>query len=222
MIVIEPFGDEALLVTLGDAVDEGTNDRVHWLSAALTAARGNDPASSSPVPAYASLLVPYDPLVLDVQTASDHVRSVVDAMPDHVGSKPSGSSKPIEIGVRYGGADGPDLLAVAELTGLSPAQVVDVHVSTVYRVFMLGFMPGFAYLGVLPQEISVPRRPSPRERVPAGSVAVAECQTAVYPSATPGGWQLIGRTDASLWDPDRQPPTLLAPGQRVRFVPLRG
>jgi KipI family sensor histidine kinase inhibitor len=128
--------------------------------------------------------------------------------------------EPLPITVRYGGEDGPDMAAVAERTGLTPAQVVDAHASTVYRVYLVGFVPGFAYLGVLPPELVLPRREEPRVRVPRGSVAIAARQTAVYPSETPGGWHLIGRSDATLWDIDREPPALLEPGQRVRFVPV--
>ena len=131
------------------------------------------------------------------------------------------ASPPIEIAVRYGGADGPDLEAVADLHGLRPADVADLHASAPYRVLFLGFAPGFGYLAGLPPSLSTPRRASPRERVPAGSVGIAGEQTAVYPLAMPGGWQLIGRTDAVLFDPTRDPPALLRPGAAVRFVPAR-
>ncbi len=99
---------------------------------------------------------------------------------------------------------------------------MELHASVTYRVFLLGFVPGFAYLGTLPEALALPRRGSPRSRVPAGSVAIAGRQTAVYPSATPGGWHLIGRTDARMWDVTAESPSLLRPGQRVRFVPLGG
>jgi KipI family sensor histidine kinase inhibitor len=108
---------------------------------------------------------------------------------------------------------------VAERTSLTPEQVVEAHASVDYACFFLGFTPGFGYLGVLPPELELPRRDEPRTRVPAGSVAIAGRQTAVYPSPTPGGWHLIGHTDAVLWDVHRDPPALLTPGDRVRFVP---
>ena len=120
--------------------------------------------------------------------------------------------------MRYGGEDGPDLEAVAELVGLTPAHVVEIHSSVLYRAYMLGFSPGFAYLGVLPPELEVPRLGTPRQRVPSGSVAIAGRQTAVYPQATPGGWQLIGRTEAELWNPSREQPALIRAGDTVRFV----
>ena len=122
--------------------------------------------------------------------------------------------------MRYGGADGPDLDAVADRLGLAPAHVVELHASVEYRVFVLGFAPGFAYLGRLPAELLVPRRDQPRPRVPPGSVAIAGWQTAIYPASTPGGWHLIGRTDAVVWDARRSDPALLVAGDRVRFEPV--
>jgi KipI family sensor histidine kinase inhibitor len=128
---------------------------------------------------------------------------------------------PLEIPVRYGGADGPDLDAVAELTGLSAAEVVELHAAAPLRVLFLGFAPGFGYLGPLPAALVVPRRATPRTRVPPGSVAIAGPHAAVYPVESPGGWHLLGRTSLALWDPNRTPPATLRPGDRVRFVPER-
>ena len=125
----------------------------------------------------------------------------------------------IEIPVQYGGDAGPDLADVAALAELSTSDVVDLHRGAEYRVFFLGFAPGFAYLGPLPEPIATPRLATPRERVPAGSVGIAGAQTAVYPFAMPGGWRIIGRTDAPMWDLTRDSPSLLRPGDRVRFVP---
>jgi KipI family sensor histidine kinase inhibitor len=113
--------------------------------------------------------------------------------------------------------DGPDLSEVAQRTGMTPESVIDIHCSREYRVYMLGFAPGFAYLGDLDQRLALPRRESPRKRVSKGSVAIAEAQTAVYPSSTPGGWHLIGRTEVTMFDPTRDPPATLAVGDRVRF-----
>ncbi|MFV2065082.1 MAG: allophanate hydrolase subunit 1, partial [Chloroflexota bacterium] len=114
----------------------------------------------------------------------------------------------------------PDLEEVAARTGLSVEAVVDAHSGTTYRVFMLGFAPGFAYLGTLPASLQLPRRAEPRLRVPSGSVAIAAAQTAVYPHSTAGGWHLLGRTDTVLWDRSAEPPARLRPGDRVRFVPV--
>ena len=124
-----------------------------------------------------------------------------------------------EIGVRYGGEDGPDLAAVAEYAGLSPRQVVERHAAGEYRVAMLGFAPGFPYLLGLDPRIAMPRLSTPRQRVEAGSVGIGGTQAGIYPRSGPGGWRIIGRTDAVLFDPARDPPSLLAPGDRVRFVP---
>ena len=121
--------------------------------------------------------------------------------------------------MRYGGDDGPDLDAVAMECGLSVDRVIELHVATAYEVLFAGFAPGFAYLGELPAELRVPRLATPRTRVPAGSVAIAGAMAAIYPQASPGGWRLLGRTDARLFDPTAMHPALLRPGDRVRFVP---
>jgi inhibitor of KinA len=218
---VVPFGDQALLAVLGETVDESVNARVHALAAAVRAERGASGIPwGEPVPGYASLLVPYDVrrlTLVDAQRRLD--RLVEEALradtPLDVADLPVAT-----IPVRYGGEDGPDLAEVARRTGLSESQVVELHVSVAYRVFLLGFVPGFAYLGTLPEELALPRRDTPRLRVPAGSVAIAERQTAVYPTATPGGWHLIGRTDVRMWDAAAESPSLLRPGQRVRFVPM--
>jgi KipI family sensor histidine kinase inhibitor len=212
-VIIEPHGDAALLVVFGDRIDPKINRRVHAASAVVRAAAG---PWSTPVPAYASLLVGYDPLRVSFDEARSALRELLAPLDD--ADIAEGSGPLIEIPVRYGGEDGPDLDAVAERCGLTPAQVVEAHLSVVYRAYMLGFSPGFAYLGELPAELELPRRDTPRQRVPAGSVAIAGRQTAVYPQSTPGGWHLIGRTDVSLWDPSRPAPALITAGAAVRFV----
>lgn len=130
-------------------------------------------------------------------------------------------SRFIEIPVVYGGAAGPDLAVVAAHCGLSEKQVVELHSSVEYVVWFLGFQPGFPYLGSLPEQLHTPRRAEPRLHVPAGSVGIGGPQTGVYPLATPGGWQLIGHTSLSLFDPERDEPILLRPGDSVRFVPQK-
>lgn len=126
----------------------------------------------------------------------------------------------IEIPVTYGGTHGPDLEAVAQHTGLTPAEVIQRHTAAEYVVFFLGFQPGFAYLGGLDTALHTPRRVAPRLEVPAGSVGIGGAQTGIYPSSSPGGWQLIGRTAVPLFDPTRTPATYLLPGDRVRFTPM--
>ena len=224
---VEPFGDAALLVVLGEHVNRAVNDRVHRLALGLDVRAARMPGLGVTVPAYASVLVPFDPLVL----AEADVRGVIaDALRAAGGAvaaeEPAAAAGPAaELGpvthvpVRYGGADGPDLAEVAARTGLAEDDVVRLHAGAEYRVFCVGFVPGFPYLGMLPEELALPRRPTPRLRVPAGSVAIAGRQTGIYPSDTPGGWHVIGRTDLAAWDPHRDPPALLEPGARVRFVP---
>ncbi|MCT4700744.1 5-oxoprolinase subunit PxpB [Enterobacteriaceae bacterium H20N1] len=130
-------------------------------------------------------------------------------------------SRRIEIPVIYGGDTGPDLKVVAEHNGLTPQQVVEQHSGAEYVVYFLGFQPGFAYLGGLASTLQTPRRAEPRLLVPAGSVGIGGSQTGIYPLATPGGWQIIGQTSVKLFNPDIEPPALLAPGDTVRFVPQK-
>jgi KipI family sensor histidine kinase inhibitor len=219
-----PFGEAALLVTLGDRIEINLNRRAHLLATAIGHLRQEDPRLGRPVTGYASVLVPFDPLELDAAAAEAIVAPSVDAALRadlEADGATRGRSRKVTIAVRYGGADGPDLDEVAALHDLRPADVVALHAGATYRVFMLGFAPGFGYLGPLPAELVTPRRARPRERVPAGSVAIAGEQTAVYPFATPGGWRLIGRTEQRMWDLGGRSPALLRPGDSVRFEPAR-
>jgi inhibitor of KinA len=219
-----PFGEAALLVTLGDRIDVDLNRRAHLLATAVGHLRQEDPRLGRPVTGYASVLVPFDPLEMDVAAAETIVTPSVQAALEadlEADQATLGRPRLVTIAVRYGGADGPDLDEVAALHDLSPADVVALHAGATYRVFMLGFAPGFGYLGPLPTELVTTRRATPRERVPAGSVAIAGEQTAVYPFATPGGWRLIGRTERRLWDLGQRSPALLRPGDSVRFEPAR-
>jgi KipI family sensor histidine kinase inhibitor len=215
---IVAVGDAAVLLTLGERVDPELAERAQAIAAAIDAARAGEPAVGRAVPAHASVLVPFDPLAIDL----DAVIALVEACFGRIGPLigDPGMHAPVEIAVRYGGADGPDLDEVAAAHGLGPADVVELHAGATYRVLFLGFAAGFAYLGGLPAELVTPRRATPRARVPAGSVGIAGEQTGVYPLVMPGGWQLIGRTEARLWDATRPSPAFLRPGDRVRFVPL--
>ena len=216
-----PFGDSGLLVVLGQRIDPEVNSAVHRLATAVRGLAAADAGFGFPVPGYASLLVPIDPLTLDPGDAAERLAALA---ADAITATDRGEerSRPaVDIPTRYGGEDGPDLAEVATVAGLRPADVVELHASVVYRVYLLGFAPGFAYLGRVPAEIATPRRATPRTKVAAGSVGIADDQTAVYPFDTPGGWQLIGRTEVRMWDLGRDPPALLAPGDRVRFVPAR-
>ena len=217
---IEPLGDGALLVTFGDAIDVALNARAHAVAADVDRLRRTDRRFGRAVPGYASVLIPFDPVAVDQDEARAAVASL---LPNpRTGPRPDpGRSEPgtvIEIPVSYGGAEGPDLADVAAHNDIRPEDVVDLHAGIEYRVFFLGFAPGFAYLGPLPSRLVTPRLGTPRERVPAGSVGIAGAQTGVYPFEMPGGWRIIGRTDAPMWDLGRDSPPLLRPGDRVRFV----
>ena len=165
------------------------------------------------VATFRSVTVFFDPLSTDAAAVAAALHEDTDATP------PESSGRTIDVPVVYGGSAGPDLAQVAAFAGCSPETVIERHAARAYRVFMLGFLPGFAYMAPVDETIAAPRRATPRLRVPAGSVGIAGPQTGVYPRDSPGGWQIIGRTEVSLFDPDSLPPALLAPGDRVRFVP---
>lgn len=215
--LIRPLGDAAVLVELGTIVDLEVNRRVRALARLLATATSGELGWGAPILGACSLLVPVDPLDPGVAVATTRLRALIREMGgvSRMGTAMDDHREILEIPTRY---DGPDLDAVAELTGLAPADVAERHAAMTYTTLFLGFAPGFGYLGPLPPELTVPRRPMPRTQVPAGSVAIAGAQTAVYPLDSPGGWWLIGRTDVSLWDPRREPPALLRPGLRVRFT----
>lgn len=214
---IEPLGDAALLVTFGERPHLVLTGRAHALAAAIDARRRAIEGLGRPVPAHASVLVPFDPLTIAAGDVETTLRDLLRG--DGPGPGDLVDATPLEIPVRYGGPDGLDLEELAAARGLRPAEVVELHAGAQYRVLFLGFAPGFAYLGGLPPALMTPRRATPRERVPAGSVAIAGEHSAVYPRSMPGGWNVIGRTDALLFDPAAEPPTPLHPGRIVRFVP---
>jgi len=203
-------GDAALVVEFGDSVDRSLNARV--LAAAASIRAAGLAGVVEVVPTFRSLMVHLDPLVTDPATLATAIGGL--AFDE---GRESGTGRMVHIPVLYGGEAGPDLDALAAECGLSPDDVVRRHGAVRFHAYMLGFLPGFAYLGDLPAELRVPRLSEPRLRVPAGSVGVAGELTAVYPSQSPGGWRLIGRTPISLFDPAREQPSLLQPGDRVRF-----
>jgi inhibitor of KinA len=207
--------DTLLLVEFDHIVDPAINDRVIALASRLTRRIGS--AVRDIVPGYCAVGVHVDPLHTDLPSLEAAIREELLVADEHATTEP----RPlIELRVRYGGPEGPDLPTVAEWAGCTPAEVIERHAGETYRVYMLGFVPGFAYMGRVDPRIAAPRRRAPRSRVPAGSVGIAGQQTGVYPVETPGGWQLIGRTDAVLFDSARVPASLLQPGDRVRFVPV--
>lgn len=206
-------GDAALLLELDGGIDLDVNARAIAIAGAF---RGSAPPGVRDVVAtYRSVAVSFDPLRVDAEAVR---RLLVQSAAAPAAAPVAGRS--VEVPVIYGGEFGPDLHDVAAFAGVRPEQVVERHADTEYRVYMLGFLPGFAYMGSVPDEIAMPRRGVPRLRVEAGSVGIAGRQTAIYPHASPGGWQIIGRTRTRVFDPAVNPPALFAPGDRVRFVPV--
>ena len=217
---IEWLGDSALLLRFGERIDAAVSASVHAVAQALRGAAL--PGVRDIVPAYASITVHYDPAAWNDPRADEPPgERLVARLCDFVENcniSAAGKSLPaVEIPICYGGEFGPDLAQVAVLAQLDVDTVIARHLAAAYRIAMLGFAPGFPYLLGLDPALHTPRRAQPRTRVPAGSVAIGGAHTGIYPRALPGGWQIIGRTPLALFDAARDPPALLAPGQRVRF-----
>ena len=211
-----PAGEAALLVELGDAIDPDLNEAVHRLDAAINRAAPDGLIET--VPTYRSILVSFDP----TRTTADVLAAEISALGAEGGEASAVKRRRWFVPVCFGGEYGEDLTAVAERAGLSPDTVVDLHCAADYRVYMLGFSPGFAYLGGLPDALHQPRRENPRSVTPAGSFMQGGSQAALSPVAMPSGWHLIGRTPLRLFDPGRSQPFLLAPGDRVRMIAITG
>ena len=206
-------GDRALVVEFGDRIDRALNAEVLRLDTSL---RSSELAGVvETVPTFRSLMVHYDPLVTTRANLERAIASLLDRKP---GSRSTGTLW--RVPVCYDGEFAPDLAEVAHLTGLSPGEVIALHSGTRYHVYMLGFLPGFPYMGDLPPRLALPRRADPRVRVPAGSIAIATTLTAIYPYESPGGWHLIGATPIRLFDPERAQPALFAPGDTVQCEPV--
>ena len=206
--------DQSLLVYFGREITPQANERVRRLLRLL---------ETKPIaeirnfhPAYCSLLVKFDALKL----RHDELQAILTEYLDRLGEVHLPEPRLVEIPVCYGGEFGPDLAEVSAMRGLTPAQAIELHSSTSYLVYFLGFVPGFAYLGELPEALVTPRLATPRRTVPAGSVGIAGNQTGVYPVATPGGWRILGRTPSEMFRADQNGLSLLAIGDRVRFVPI--
>lgn len=200
-----------MLLELDPVIDPGVNARAVAIAAALRSQRCA--GVRDVVATFRSVAVFFDPLRADVAALAEIIRDASDATPV---AEPR---PPIEVEVIYGGESGPDLAEVAAFAGCTASDVIERHALPTYRVFMLGFLPGFAYMGPVDASIAAPRRSTPRTRVPAGSVGIAGRQTGIYPFDSPGGWQIIGRTAMKLFDSERNPPALFAAGDAVRFVP---
>ena len=212
--MLKPLGDSALLVELGEKIDSAVNQRVHVLNALLQA--NSIAGIIETVPAYCTLLIHYDPLILTFDQVTLWVRDKLTQVDDSLNRKP----RQLEVPTRYGGASGPDLEAVAVSKGISAADVVRIHSEREYTVYMMGFTPGFPYLGTLDERLIMPRLETPRTLVKAGSVAIAGSQTGIYPLDSPGGWHLIGWAPLKLFDPTSESPFLFTPGDIVKFTPL--
>ena len=211
-------GDEAIVVEFGNDISLASNRQVHALAEA--ADRSAIEGVIGVVPSYRSVLVQYD----SMRTTQIELREALESLLEELGQNSehdeNGRSRVVHVPVLYGGDHGPDIEFVAEHNGISAEEVIELHTEPLYPVYMMGFSPGFPYLGGLSEMLVTPRMQTPRVEIPGGSVGIAEAQTGVYPVASPGGWRLIGRTPVSFFDHMRTPPSLLDAGDFVRFTPL--
>lgn len=210
---ILPCGDTALSVEFGDTIDPAIHARVMALDRALTAAAV--PGVVECVPTYRALMVHVDPLTVDHDALGALIRDLAKVADDDVAAV-----RRWRVPVAYGGDHGIDLTAISAHAGLSPAAFVEAHAAPVYRVMMIGFLPGFAYLGGLPPALACPRRDTPRPRIPAASISIGGAQTAIGSVEGPSGWHLIGRTPARSFMPARDPVFLFGPGDEIVFAPV--
>lgn len=211
---IIPAGDSGILVKLGNEITEGINRKVHKLHHILEDAEMDGIVEM--VPAYSDLLILYDPLILSFNKLEEKIQQAVD-QPKKI---KKGNQRLIEIPTCYEDEYGADLNEVAEHTGLSVKEIIKIHSDTEYLVYMLGFTPGFSYLGGMDERIACPRKKIPRQDIPAGSVGIADKQTGIYPIESPGGWQLIGRTPLKLFDANAEENFLCQAGDKLKFVPI--
>ncbi len=227
-IQMKPLGDSAILVQFGTEISPDVHQQVK----AFTDCIETDTFAGfiECVPAFTSVTIFYNPLhvfqmykkksKLEVLSPYSIVQSILKEKLKNLHKSKHSEERIVDIPVCYGGELGPDLAAVAKHNQLSSAEVIKIHSQAEYLVYMIGFAPGFPYLGGMSEQIATPRHSSPRLSIPAGSVGIAGMQTGVYPISTPGGWQIIGRTPFDLFYPDKNPPTLLRAGDIVRFKPI--
>ena len=208
------MGDRGLLLEFGDEINTEVNEKVRRMALAIQAESIEGMIET--VPTYRSLLVLYNPLILP----ADELKKRLIRLEEELKQTSFPDPKLTKIPVLYGGAYGPDLEGVARHLQISPEEVVRLHCSKPYFIYMIGFMPGFPYMGELPDTLITPRLKTPRLSVPAGSVAIAQKQTGIYPMESPGGWQIVGRTPIKLFDPEKDPPALLQMGDLVQFYPI--
>ena len=209
-ILIE--GDSSVLIVFGDAISAETNQRITSTVQLIRAQRIEGIVDM--IPAFVSLLINYNPLVISYDALKKRLEKLL-----QVETKASETVKRVfEIPVCYGGEYGPDLNNIADHAGLTEEEVVKIHTSCDYLIYMLGFLPGFCYLGGLDERIHTPRLATPRLKIPAGSVGIGGSQTGIYPMDSPGGWQLMGKTPVKTYDPQRETPILVQAGEYIRFV----
>lgn len=207
-------GDRSLFVEVGDEITPEVNRGIRNL---LSAIDGAEIAGIQALaPTYRSILVYYDPLTVGTEALKEQISGLYGSLQD----AEVGGAKIVEIPTLYGGEFGPDIDFVASHNGISEAEVVEVHTGSDYLVYMVGFNPGFPYLGGMSEKIATPRLPTPRVRMVPGSVGIAERQTGIYPLASPGGWRVIGRSPVKMFDPGREPPSLVQAGDLVRFTSI--
>jgi inhibitor of KinA len=221
---IVPAGDSVIVIEFEERIDPIVNDRTIACAGALQ--RAAISGVRDIVPTYRSVAIYFDPLRTNgaaLMARAEHEAGLVSSRQSDASGPsrlPGAPASTVRIPVCYGGELGPDLADMAAFAHMDEAEVVRTHATSTYRVFMVGFVPGFAYLGIVDERIAMPRRASPRLRVPAGSVAVGGVQTGVYPMETPGGWQVIGRTPVKPYDPERADPFLMKAGDAVQFFPI--
>ncbi|WP_261129954.1 5-oxoprolinase subunit PxpB [Bacillus sp. Marseille-Q3570] len=222
---LHPLGDSAVIINLDDKITEETHILVRNISIFLE--EQPLPGMVEFVPAFTSVTVFYDPLNVLHESKAQKTKSpyelichTIEQAMTRIGAENEGETRTVEIPVCYGGEFGPDLEYVAKYNSLTKEEVIDIHTETDYLVYMIGFAPGFPYLGGMSEKIAAPRKESPRLKIPEGSVGIAGSQTGIYPIETPGGWQLIGQTPRKLFDIEQDPPTLLRAGDKIRFHPI--
>lgn len=209
-----PAGDKSLVMEFGNSISPKINAKIRNMVEALDEAELM--GIMEIIPTYRSILIIYEPLIIKYKELIDSLKK----MEKSLGNTGSGEARIVELPTVYGGEYGPDIEFVAEHNNLTTEEVIKIHSSTDYLLYMLGFTPGFGYLGGMSDEIETPRLQVPRTKIPAGSTGIAGKQTGIYPIDSPGGWQLIGRTPVRLYDPLSDPPVLLNAGDLVRFVPV--
>ena len=208
-------GETGLVVEFGNAIDPAVNTRVHDLARRVGAECGN--VVEAVIPTYRSFLIFFDPLLISRQELVAKIEKLAAAPAD---STTAAAVKTVLIPTLYGGEAGPDLEFVAGHNQLTPAEVVQIHSSVPYRIYMIGFTPGFPYLGGMSEKIAAPRLKTPRTKIPAGSVGIAGTQTGLYPVESPGGWQLIGRTPLQVFNPRSEQPFIYSAGDFLQFQPV--